>query len=245
MKYLCTGRINPERAAVSFEQIRMRLSGDGDAKVSCDASQLTVVLTYPKLDGYVSAQIAATGIADIVVGSLGFAIGCGFSVEIIQVIEEDGTAHVFGVNSNSSPPVVTDQNGDTFSRAVRLSGQNVLFRLALRDYCRAVVEVHDCATYCFRAIEGIKSAFGQQTDKENWLAMHAALGTDKATIEQIVKGFADPIRHGNWLNAAHTNSAERNAMLQLTRGILYKFLDYEDARNAISFGGSNAGIVPQ
>jgi hypothetical protein len=57
--------------------------------------------------------------------------------------------------------------------------------------------------------------------------MHAALGTDKIMIDNTVKQFADPIRHGNWGAARQTDSRERWQMLLLTRNILLKYLDHE------------------
>jgi hypothetical protein len=99
--------------------------------------------------------------------------------------------------------------------------------LAVRDFLRAINDPFDCATHCFRAIEGIKSAFSSKTGKDRWDDMHAALGTDRATINSTVKDFADPVRHGNWVNAKPTNNETRWKMLLLTRDILLKYLDHE------------------
>lgn len=58
--------------------------------------------------------------------------------------------------------------------------------------------------------------------------MHTALGTDRATIASTIKDYADPIRHGNWVNAKPTNGQERWKMLQLTRETLVKYLDFSE-----------------
>lgn len=42
-------------------------------------------------------MIVAEEIATILVGALGFSLGSGYWVELIQVTEEEGTPHVFGV----------------------------------------------------------------------------------------------------------------------------------------------------
>jgi hypothetical protein len=196
----------------------------------CDSSQITVVLELASIDGWATAHIVAEHFAFIVVGALGFSLGSGYSVELIQVTEEDGTPHVFGVRPTSDTPDSTlgfEPIGPILNRAFLLANQNLFFRLALRDYLRAINDPTDCPTYCYRAIESIKSAFVSKTGMNRWDDMHAALGTDRATIEATVKQFADPIRHGNWVNARHTDSRTRWQMLLLTRDILLKYLDHE------------------
>jgi hypothetical protein len=180
-------------------------------------------LELPQLDGWIAAQIAAEHFAYMIVSAVGFALGSGYSVEVIQVIEEDGTPHVFGVRPGT---LEFDPHGPILNRALQLAAENLFFRLALRDYVRAITDTTDCATYCYRAIESIKSAFVSQTGIDSWDAMHAALGTDRATIENRVKNFADPVRHGNWIRAPSTTSATRLDMLSCTREVLAKYLDH-------------------
>lgn len=231
MKFLVTGRVHPERADVSFGRVELQLNGGGRAIAACEASQITVALDVPHLDGWISANIMAGDIANILVGALGFSLGSGYSTEIVQVTEEDGTPHVFGVRPSGDSPgetLAVEPQLPVFNRAFRLSGRDVFFRLALRDYLRALTDVTDCAMYCYRAIESIKSAFVSKTGFDRWDDMHTALGTDRALITSTVKNFADTVRHGNWVNAAPTNKFERWKMLSLTRDILVKYLDYAE-----------------
>jgi hypothetical protein len=179
-------------------------------------------LELPQLDGWVSAQIAAEHLGYMIVSALGFSLGFGYSVEIIQVIEENGTPHVFGVSVGN---LGFNPHDPVFSRALQLAGENLFFRLALRDYMRAITDTTDCATYCFRAIESIKSACALQAGNDSWDAMHTALGTNREDIERRVKQFADPIRHGNWVAAPSTNSATRLDILSCTRAILDRYLE--------------------
>ena len=232
MKYICTGRVHPERAGVSFGRIEMKIEGGDSAVASCDASQVTVVLEAPSLDGWISARIMAEDVANIVVGALGFSIGSGYSVELLQVTEADGTPHVFGVRPEGEKPGQTlaiDPCMPVFNRAFRLSLRDVFFRLALSDYLRAITEVKDCATYCYRAIEGIKSAFVFKTGNDRWDDMHSTLGTDRDAILGTVKQYADAVRHGDWVSAKPTNKVERWNMLSLTRDILVRYMDHEEA----------------
>ncbi len=199
--------------------------------VSCDASQLTVALDVPTIDGWISAKITADEVANITVGALGFALGSGYSVEMIQVTEEDGTPHVFGVRPvgiTSDETLGFQDHNIAFTRAIHLSARDVFFRLALRDFLRAITDVTDCATYCYRAIESIKAAFVLRTGIDRWDEMHIALDTNRNTITSTIKQYADPIRHGNWINAMPTDKFIRWQMLKLTREILAKYLDQEE-----------------
>lgn len=128
MKYICIGRVHPERADVSFSRVEMKFEGGGGAVASCDASQVTVVLDVPSLDGWISAHIMAEDVANIVIAALGFSLGSGYWVELLQVTEADGTPHVFGVRPKGGKPEQTlgmDPHIPTFNRAIRLSGRNV------------------------------------------------------------------------------------------------------------------------
>jgi len=231
MKYIVTGRVHPERADISFGRVEMKTSTGGTAVVSSDASQVTVVVDIPQLDGWIAAQIAAEDFANIVVGALGFSLGSGYWAELIQVTEEDGTPHVFGVRPTGEVPSETLAvlpQPENFNRALRLCGRDVFFRLAVRDYLRAVTDPSDCASYCYRAIESIKSAFVLKTGIDRWDEMHAALKTNRDEITSTVKFFADAVRHGNWINAKPTNGLERWKMLKLTRDILVKYLEQNE-----------------
>jgi hypothetical protein len=230
MRYVATGRIHPERADIRFTRIEWNIPEYGRVFAQCDASQVTILLDLTSIDGFVTAYITAEHFAHIVVGALGFSLGSGYSVELIQVTEEDGTPHVFGVRPMGGIPAQTlgfEPHDPVFNRAFTLANQDLFFRLALRDYLRAITDSTDCATYCFRAIESLKSAFVFKTGKDCWQPIHEALGTDRAMIDNTIKTFADPIRHGNWINAKLTDASTRWKMLLLTRDILLKYLEHE------------------
>lgn len=224
-RFVVTGRVHPERTDVHFNPVVWQFSGGGTASISCDASQLTVLLDdMPSIDGFIAAHIAAEQFSQAVVGALGFALGTGYTVEMIQVVEETGKAWVIGTR----PPGLGYESHDPiFVRARNMAHRDVYFRFALRDYMQAITEVFDCAVLCFRAIEGLRSSFG--SDKQGgWSAMHAALGTSRAEIDTRIKLFADASRHANW-NDFRTSSAEdRFKMLELTRDVLMKYLEYRE-----------------
>lgn len=96
-------------------------------------------------------MVEAEELASVVVGALGFSLGCGYSVKLIQITEEDGTPHVWGVQ-----PENPERQGDTlgynphqeiFNRTLRLAARDVYFRMAIRDYLQAINDIGDCAMY--------------------------------------------------------------------------------------------------
>lgn len=174
----------------------------------------------------------AEDIANIVIGALGLSLGSGYSVEMIQVTEDDGTPHVFGVRPTGDTPDKTlgfNPHIDIFNKAYQLSGGDIFFRLAVRDYLRAIRDAADCATYCYRAIEGLKSSFSLKTGGDGWQEMHQVLNTSRDAITTKIKNFADPTRHGNWASAPTITGKQRWEMLVLTREILEKYLLYAAA----------------
>ena len=112
------------------------------------------------------------------------------------------------------------------NQAAKLSAENVLFRRAIRDYLQAITDVQDGAFYCYRSIEAIKSAFEGKTTSDQWQAMHSALGTDQNTIKIKVQQYADPVRHGNWLEANRLALSDHQEMLRFTRSILVAYMKY-------------------
>lgn len=221
MRYVMTGRIQPERADVSFPPHTWERDTGESVTVGCESSQVVVRANLPGIADHVTAFITAEQVVQAVVSAFGFALGTGYSVELIQVLEEEGRTHVFGVrpgNLDFAPwqPI--------FTAAAELCKKDVFFRMALRDYARAIRETMNCAFFCYRAIEALKSAFAAKTAQEGWTEMHAALGTSRRQIEAVVKEFADPVRHGNWFSLKPTTSGQRNEMLLVTRDALDRYL---------------------
>lgn len=254
MKYFITGRVLPERDTINISPVEFSLDGGGTALVSCNVSQITIVLDVPHLNEWLSAYKKAIDLAIIFIGALGFTHGAGFSTELVQVIEDNGTAHVVG---HVRPAFILDQNNPDpqtlgfnvndpaffplYNRAAHLSSRDIPFRLALQDYLQAVTSSTMtglyCATSCYRAIESIKSSCGSKAgleptdkkyDEKAWDTMHKALGTNKEDIESKIKDFADQTRHGNWSKAKVPDTLQSWEMLYLTQDILLKYLDYSE-----------------
>ena len=209
----------------------MAFGDQGIAQLSCDSSQLTVVLESTNIDGWISAMVDAETIASIVVGALGFSLGSGYSVDLVQITEQNGSPHVLGVRP--SDPEAPDKNlgfdphGEIFNRVLRLAARDIYFRMAIRDYLQAMNDVADCAMYCYRAIESLKNAFVLKSGQDRWDEMHTALGTDRESLTETIKQYADPVRHGNWTNTIPTDKYIRYRILDKTRAILLRYVDIE------------------
>src|SRR5579863_1817218 len=141
MRYIATGRVHPERAGIRFSPIEWQMRDYGRVIAQCESSQITVEIDTTAFGGWTTAGIAAEHFAAIVVGALGFSLGSGYSVEVIQVLEEDGTPHVFGVRPAGATPdehLGFEPHAPLCNRALQLATANAFFRLALRDFLRAL-----------------------------------------------------------------------------------------------------------
>lgn len=233
MRYTVFGRVLPERANVWFKPHVWQSSSGDSITVSCDASQLSISADLPSAEGYIDAFIMAEYVAQAIVSALGFALGTGYAVELLQVVTETGESHTFGVRPGN---LHFDPSDPVFLQAAELAKKDVFLRLALRDYVRAIGQTLDCAHYCYRAIEAITSAFAE-AHGDGWAKMHETLGTTRHEIEAIIKDYADPVRHGHWSAFKPTTAADRNKMLQLTREILARYLKWNE-------GLPNIGVQP-
>jgi hypothetical protein len=126
MKVFATGRVHPERANVHFSEISWSADDGSTVAITCDASQLFVSADFRRCDGYVSAYLQAEHVAETVVSALGFALGTGYSVEMIQLVGEPGTSHVFGVRAETCPSLRVIRSS---SMPSNLSGRTCSLRL--------------------------------------------------------------------------------------------------------------------
>lgn len=234
MKFVISGVVLPERANVSHSILRGNLGDGSKFTFSCDASIWTITLDSTTIDGYVAALIIAKDLARTIISTLGFQLGCGYTVEARQVTLEDGTSVVFGVqpldeHGASLRVTQAEVDGDVIRT---LMSKNTQFRMAVFDYLAAMVEVSECGFLCYRAIESICKAVSIDQQLSNdaksskWELMHRVLGTQRDEIDQIVKDFATPVRHGDWQTQKPSTSVQRLNMLRLTRDVLVRYAKF-------------------
>ncbi|MBB1331166.1 hypothetical protein H5087_17600 [Pseudoalteromonas sp. SR43-7] len=222
MKYFISGKVLPERAAVQFSEIAMDMKQHGYLKITCDAGQLNAIFDTPIKD-IVSAKLTVEHNAQMIVSALGFSLNCGYSVEIINVFgsDEQDQAVVFGVKADTKNEF---EQTKVFNDSLHFSVKNVYFRMALRDYMRAITDTMDCAFYCYRALEAITKSYNTGQGSQGWLDLHKDLGTNREDVDTKITNFASPVRHGRWAEVKSTTSKERMEMLSYTQSVLLKFL---------------------
>ena len=86
---------------MNFPTVTWGAPNSHSVSVVCDSSQLSVLINLPGEDDIVSAFVSAEHVAEAIVGSMGFANGTGYWIELVQVTREDGTSVVFGVRPPS------------------------------------------------------------------------------------------------------------------------------------------------
>lgn len=224
MQFIAFGRLHPERAAAYFDEVKLNFGELGYLRVKCDAGQLSAIFDWGGND-VVGAKLTIEHHAQAIASALGFSLNCGYSIEIISVqkVGDLNGPYTFGVKG---PNEVPENQIEIFNEALHFSTKNVYFRLALRDYMRALVDQHDCAFYCYRAIEAVTKSFAASSGGAGWQEMHASLGTSKEEITQKIKVYADPVRHGNWVEAKGLNNQNRLEMLDCTHRLLLAFLKH-------------------
>jgi len=222
MKFFISGKVLPERAAVQFSEIAMDMKQHGYLKITCDAGQLNAIFDTPIKD-VVRAKLTVEHNAQMIVSALGFSLNCGYSVEIINVFssDEEDQGIVFGVKADTKNEF---EQPKIFKDSLLFSGENVYFRMALRDYMRAITDHMDCAFYCYRALEAITKSYSTGQGSQGWLDLHKDLGTNREDVDNKITNFASPVRHGRWAEAKSTTSAQRMEMLSYTQSILLKIL---------------------
>src|SRR5260221_10292302 len=94
MKFSVIGRVHPENASVWFDRIE-RSNGTSRYSIDCKVSQLYVVLESPEIVDLDTAKNVIQNLAETYVNVVGFAFGARYTVEITQVIREDGQVHFY------------------------------------------------------------------------------------------------------------------------------------------------------
>jgi len=232
-QFIFTGVVHPERANVNVSPIPLEVKNP-DGTLICrntvviGCSQITAVVETP--DAIQDIATLKNHVADsirTIVDIVGYMFGCGYEVEIRQVIEPvTGISSVFGVNV----PVL-DQYGE--KHGVRLQAFFALLadergrylQRALGDLRDAIGSARDTAFFCYRAIESLRQFYvvvrGAKDKAESWELLRTELNVSKSDIDEI-KRLADPVRHGE--NIFISDSERANALVK-SWDIVKRFVD--------------------
>jgi hypothetical protein len=224
-----TGVVHPERANVNVGALTVHASGDIEARVqlSIEASQIWLSVATEAVVNPAGLKNAMQRFVAKVVDCAGFTLGCGYDVELVQLIEEgkDGPI-VFGVGY---PMLRANQSSVSFEELLHATqGEDGLYlERALRDLSDAIRRPYDSPFHCYRAIETIMQYFkflhGIEDDKKGWELMRSALHVARDEVMRI-KQFADPLRHGAGLK--RLDGSERDEAVLFTRNVIASFVVY-------------------
>jgi hypothetical protein len=232
--YTLTGLIHPERADVNVSHTTIEFEGN-KGKLGFSIYKSKIAFTYQANEALSPEEVnnlklVAEENIRAVVDSLGFLIGCGYDVEIIQGIDNQHDGHfVFGVeevylkelNFIEQVPVlelITITNSEYGIYLKRCFGD---LRLAIRSS-------KDSPFYCYRAIECLMYYFKTDdiTKKQAWEAFRNELNIDMTEI-MTIKDSSDPLRHGN---PKERLDYDRRVLLSNTWGIVIKFIQFSKER---------------
>jgi hypothetical protein len=220
MKIFATGVVHPERGGAHFPTLSWKNERDEKIAISCTASQLSITIDIPDLQDSSTGYFRVQDIANMAVSALGFTLGIGYTAEVIQTFPENEESIVHGVHAKGPDdiPLGYEDTKTVFDSAIGLGRRDVLFRMALMDYCLAIQDPFNCPVYCYRSLEAIRKFF------DNWDEMHKALGTSRDEIDKLLTEHSKILRHGSWAEAIVTNNQDRAAMLKMVRDALYKYM---------------------
>lgn len=232
--YIFSGKVIPERAAVSITPVKIRASVpearlEFDAVISIAVSQVSVVVEadgevndLPTLRNYVEWLVR------IEVDAFGYLEGRGYDVEITSVTGSDGSPWlVFGVEepalqqSKSERPV----NFAELWKVLTSDERSAPLQRALGDLRQAIRARHDTGFFCYRAVESIRQSFVKAEGRDNspsWERLRKALRIDQSWLTKLAE-LSRPLRHG----AYHfSSSQERELAMQHAWKVVDRFVEY-------------------
>jgi hypothetical protein len=233
MKFIAVGRVHPERASVFFPQFTQS-NETATIKLFCWSGQIAIHIDDPRITDSAIAKVASEHFGQAFVSAIGLQFGGGFTVEITQLLLDfDGAVQVIGASDDR---YALEEGSDFYALATKLSFRDPIFRFALLDYTRALIDTMGSPYLCYRALESLSKAIGKGKNDSNWKRLHEALGTTEQEVKDIVKTYADPIRHGNWSEIAHMTWEHHLVMMKYTRDVIVKYMYYRiaeiDAQNS-------------
>jgi hypothetical protein len=229
--YLLVGVVHPERADINVDYTKL-VFPDNTADIYFSIYKSKIAFTYKSEKELSINQLAtfdcfAEEQVRVVIDSLGFLMGCGYDVEITQLIDTVNDRHyVFGVQKDclKNLHLIEKHSPHELIQLYSTSGAGLILRRALADLRMAIRLEGDAPFYCYRAIECLSFFFiSDKGNKEQaWQLMREKLSIDKEVIMNI-KNLADPIRHGNPANSVKYTHED---VLLESWIILDKFISY-------------------
>lgn len=237
-KYTFFGKVLPERADIHVGPFQGELKAqafEGEFCVWVSYSQVTATFSSNKLvDDTNTLKNVMEHIVRSGVDTLGFAVGCGYDVEITSLSDVEGKPPVvYGVFASA----IQNRYSDVAATVTHIfelfqDPRGAYLQRCLADLRQAIRVVSDSGFHCYRAIESLRQFFrierNVQDDAQSWEAFRNEVNVNRTDID-FVKGFADPRRHGG---TQPITSSDRDKILETTWNIVDKYVAY--ARNHYS-----------
>lgn len=233
--YSITGIVHPERADVTIENVCALINESDQFNYSVYKSRIAGLLTTQEpIENYNNAAFIAQRCVRGITDALCFTNGCGYDVEIIQLLDNQSGHHrVFGVNE----PAITSLNilqRISTEKVAELLQTSVAIDLerTFSDLREAIRKPSDSGFYCYRAIECLMNYYRHQhsySKKQAWEHLRNTLNVTEETT-MLIKAAADPIRHGN---VREKSKLSRDDVLLKTWGIVESFINYALKNTAI------------
>jgi hypothetical protein len=221
--FIFTGRVIPERAGISIGPVSFQVGAGADLpqstlyiEILLSQVHARLVCPSPPLNIFSARNVVVDAVRSLLdVG--GFIGGRGIDAEILQVTAADGTHN--RVFDQEIPALVglASARGLTHDHLFHLMSKpdSWHIRRALSDFREATSNPVDTGFFCYRAIETLMqyhaSSMPEATSKRvKWDAFREHYGIDRADIDYI-KGFADPVRHGDGLSVIEITDANRES----------------------------------
>lgn len=225
--YSITGIVHPERADVTIENVCALINESDQFNYSVYKSRIAGLLTtHDPIESYKNAAFIAQRCVRGITDALCFTNGCGYDVEIIQLLDnQNGHHRVFGVDEPAITSLKILQRISTEQVAELLKTPTALdLERTFSDLREAIRKPSDSGFYCYRAIECLMNYYRHQNScskKQAWEHLRSVLNITEETI-MFIKAAADPIRHGN---VREKGKLSRDEVLVKTWEIVESFVD--------------------
>jgi hypothetical protein len=234
--YIFTGRVIPERALLDISEVQLKVLAfedvpEGDLFIEVIKSQIFVrFLTSGEVRNIFTLRNIVEDAVRMLLDGAGYFAGYGYDAEIVQVVRSNtGEKYVFGIDVPTLAGVCEKAGitvNDIFTALSKTDGHYL--RHALADVRGAIKSPRDTGFFCYRAIESLKNCCatrnGVPPDKDDaWELFRNSCSVLKQQIMNI-KAFADPVRHGNYLQARPMTDKDRADVLKGTWEIINKYI---------------------
>ena len=203
--FICTGDLIPNDNNLGMPETTLRSRTDAEvitAEIRCSKVFIKIEgeVDYSQDDPRIVRDLVvreAQYNAQIWLSVIGFVEGASYSTRISTIEDSTGCIRELG----PKPTFGSDQESLGIENAIesagivaKLSIENEHFRIALYDYVTALNFTQDSPFFLYRALEALFQHYG------DWDKMNKSLGTSESETGQLIKPYADKIRHGKSLN---------------------------------------------